>query len=78
MSAFADGMRITIQDRSPELRERLRDRLDRAAQLLCAEHGQPVLAVSIHGRDNGWFESRWTTCCEVLEQAATAIVKNRC
>jgi hypothetical protein len=60
------------------LRERLRERLDRAAGLLCSEHSQPVVAVSIHDRENGWFDSMWVTCCESLEQQATAIVKNRC
>lgn len=71
-------MRITIQDRGPGLRERLQERLDLAAQLRCAEHGQSVTAVSIYGREHGWFESRWTTCCESLEKQATAIVKRRC
>lgn len=73
-----NAMRITIQDRSSSLRERLRERLDRAAGLRCAEHDQAVIAVSIHARENGWFDSRWTTCCEGLEQQAAAIVKERC
>jgi hypothetical protein len=71
-------MRINVQDRGPELRERLRDRLDQAAALRCAEHGLQVTAVTIHGRENGWFDTTWVTCCEQLENQATAIVKHRC
>jgi hypothetical protein len=71
-------MLITIIDREMTLRERLRERLDRAAQLLCNEHGQPAVAVTIHARENGWFDSRWTTCCESLERQVVAIVKERC
>jgi len=73
-----EGMQITVVDRGLSLRERLRERLDLAAQLQCAEHGQPVVAVTIHAQENGWFDSRWTTCCESLEQRAAAIVKERC
>lgn len=71
-------MHIAVYDRGPALRERLRDRLDQAADLRCPEHGQPVVAVIIHGRENGWFDSTWTTCCPALERRADAIVKNRC
>ena len=71
-------MRITIEDRGQTLRDRLRDRLEQAARLRCTEHGQPVAAVIIHGRENGWFDSTWTTCCEGLERQAVAIVKERC
>ena len=71
-------MKVTIEDRAQALRERLRDRLERAALLRCAEHGQPVMAVTIHGRENGWFDSMWTTCCDALERQAAAIVKARC
>ena len=78
MSVTADVMRIAVNDRGPELRERLRDRLDRAAQLRCLEHGQPVVAVTIHAQENGWFDATWTTCCADLERQAMAIVKNRC
>lgn len=74
----AETMRITIVDRGMRLRDRLRERLELAAQLLCMEHSQPVLAVTIHARENGWFDSRWTTCCETLERRAVAIVKERC
>lgn len=74
----AETMRIKIVDRGPSLRERLRDRLDRAAELTCLEHGRPVAAVTIYARENGWFESTWETCCEALEQKAAAIVKERC
>lgn len=71
-------MRIAINSRGPLLRGRLRERLDQAAQLRCSEHGEPVVAVTIHGRENGWFDSIWTTCCTTLEQQATSIVKDRC
>lgn len=71
-------MIITIKDRGTALRERLRDRLERATQLRCPEHGQPPVAVIINGRENGWFDTCWTTCCETLERQAMAVVKNRC
>ncbi len=74
----AERMRITIIDRELQLRELLRDRLDRAAGLLCVEHGEPVVAVTIHARENGWFDSTYITCCESLEKQAVAIVKQRC
>ena len=72
-----DAMKITVADTEMRLRERLRVRLDRAAQLRCDEHGQPVVSVTIYGRENGWFDARWTTCCESLEKQAVAIVKDR-
>lgn len=78
MTAAVQAMDVTIIDRERRLRERLRERLDRAARLRCPEHGQTVVAVTIHARENGWFDSRWTTCCESLEQQAKAIVKERC
>ncbi len=71
-------MDITIFDRGQRLRERLSDRLETAAALRCDEHGQTVTSVTIHARENGWFDSRWTTCCDTLEQQAVAIVKERC
>lgn len=71
-------MNVTIVDRGLRLREHLRERLDRAAALLCPEHGAPVVAVTIHARENGWFDSTWTTCCESLERQAVAIVRERC
>jgi len=71
-------MRITIEDRGHALRHRLRERLERAERLRCTEHGEPVVAVTISVRENGWFDSRWTTCCDVLERQAMAIVKDRC
>jgi len=72
-------MLVTIQDRGRhELRERLRGRLETAEQLLCAEHGRPVDSVTIHGRENGWFDCRWVTCCDGLERQAAAILKQRC
>jgi hypothetical protein len=71
-------MRVTIVDRELTLRGRLRERLARAAELRCAEHGQPVVAVRIDARGNGWFDARSTTCCEGLEQQVKDIVKERC
>ena len=68
-------MRVTVMDRG--LRERLRPRLEQAAQLRCARHGDPVVAVTIHARENGWFDATWTTCCVDLEKQAVAIVKDR-
>ena len=78
MSAVAVTMRVTIEDRSMTLRERLRARLDQAAKLVCDEHRQPVVSVTIYNRENGWFDSQWTTCCEGLERKAAAIVRERC
>jgi hypothetical protein len=77
LSASLEPMRITVVDREVSLRERLRDRLDRASRLRCNEHNQPVVAVTIHARENGWFDSTWVTCCEGLERQAMAIVKQR-
>lgn len=71
-------MQITFEDRGYALRHRLSDRLERVANLRCAEHGRTVVAVAISMRENGWFDSRWTTCCEALERQAQAIVKDRC
>src|SRR5512140_2874083 len=69
---------IIERDRGQTLREKLRERLDRAAELRCAEHDQKIVSVTIHARENGWFDARWTTCCEALEKQAVAIVKTRC
>ncbi|HEX6160601.1 MAG TPA: hypothetical protein VF111_10575 [Thermoanaerobaculia bacterium] len=71
-------MQITHRQFAGSLPERLRERLDHAARLRCADHGQPVIAVTLHGRENGWFDSVWTTCCSALETQAGAIVKERC
>lgn len=71
-------MKITIDERGAAIRERLRERLDRAAQLRCSEHDKPVESVIISSRENGWFDCRWITCCERLEVAAAAILKLRC
>jgi hypothetical protein len=71
-------MRVSIEERGVLLRQRLQERLDRVAQLRCSEHGRPVVAVSIHDRENGWFDSTWTTCCESLERQAAGIVRGRC
>ena len=70
-------MNITLAELGPNLRERLRERLERAALLVCEEHGQPPASVTIYGRENGWFDARWTTCCEALEKQAVGIVKDR-
>jgi hypothetical protein len=79
MNAIINSMQIKVVDRGrATLRERLNERLERAANLRCDEHGQPVVSVSIHARENGWFESQWTTCCESLADQASAIVKDRC
>lgn len=78
LRGLTESMLIAVNDRGPNLRERLRDRLERAAQLRCPEHGQPVTAVTVHGLENGWFDSTWTTCCTVLERQATSIVGDRC
>lgn len=71
-------MNVSIKDRGMSLGERLRDRLQQAEGLRCDEHGAQVVSVTINGRENGWFDSRWTTCCEGLEQRAAAILKDRC
>ena len=71
-------MKIKIVDREHGLGQRLRERLDRAAALVCTEHREPVVAVTINERENGWFDATWTTCCESLQRDAAAIVKNRC
>lgn len=78
MSATQTAMTISIRGLELSRREQLRERLQRAADLRCAEHGQPVVAVTIFGRENGWFDSQWITCCESLERQATSIVKERC
>ena len=78
MNVLTEGMKITYRQATDTLRERLRPRLEGAAQLRCAAHGQSVVAVTIHGRENGWFDALWTTCCTGLETQAKAIVKDRC
>ena len=79
MSASVEVMKITVVDRGrTTLGDRLRDRLEQAGGLRCADHDQAVIAVSIHARENGWFDSTWVTCCETLERQAAAIVKERC
>ncbi|HEV7921002.1 MAG TPA: hypothetical protein VGR02_09465 [Thermoanaerobaculia bacterium] len=71
-------MRVTVDDRGMTLRERLAERLRLAGELRCVEHGGAVDAVRIMGRENGWFDALWTTCCERLTNAAHAIVRDRC
>ncbi len=71
-------MQVAFKDRGPQLREKLRYRLEQAAQLRCSEHDEPIFAVTIHARENGWFDATWTTCCLDLERRAASIVKDRC
>ena len=78
MKRNSGTMKITIEDRAQALGNKLRDRLALAAELRCPEHGEKVVAVAIAARENGWFDARWTTCCEKLEKQAKAIVKERC
>jgi hypothetical protein len=78
MSATKTTMAISIRGLELSRREQLRERLERASDLWCAEHGQHVVSVTIFGRENGWFDSQWITCCETLERQATSIVKARC
>jgi hypothetical protein len=70
-------MKITIENRESARLDPLRDRLDEATKLECVTHGKSIEAVSINVFENGWFDSRWTTCCEDLEQQAVAVVKAR-
>jgi hypothetical protein len=80
MKLKGEALIINIEDkgRGRDLRERLKPRLEQAGQLRCEEHGERIVSVTIHARENGWFDSQWTTCCERLEQQAVAIVKERC
>jgi hypothetical protein len=71
-------MRVTIADRHTEIGHRLREKLDHVAQLRCEDHDLPVTSVAIDARENGWFDSRYTTCCERLETRAAAILGTRC
>jgi len=71
-------MKVTVNGSQLTLRERLHVRLEQASLLRCVHHDQQIVAVTIDGRENGWFDSRWTTCCEDLERQAVAIVKERC
>jgi hypothetical protein len=71
-------MKVSIHDREQTIQHRLRERLEQASRLRCPDHDEKVVAVTIHARENGWFDARWTTCCEALERQALAIVKERC
>ena len=71
-------MKVNIKDLGLSAQEQLRERLALVANLRCSDHGQSVVELTINGRENGWFDSRWTTCCENLERQAAAIVKQRC
>jgi hypothetical protein len=70
-------MKVSILERGQTFRDQLKERLAQAAELRCTIHGEKIVEVSIHARENGWFDSHWTTCCETLEQQAVAIVKKR-
>jgi hypothetical protein len=78
MSILDEIMKVIIDNRGAPLRERLRDRLERAALLRCDHHGEKIVAVTIHGRENGWFDATWTTCCDALKEKAHTIVRERC
>lgn len=78
MTSPQKPMQVTVEGPEHSLQSRLRERLDHAATLECHEHRQKVVAVHIHGRENGWFDTRWTTCCEHLEREAIKIVRGRC
>ena len=71
-------MKVIIEDRAMRLRDRLRERLERAEALRCEDHGEAIVAVTINGRENGWFDTTWLTCCDRLTRQAVAIVKERC
>jgi hypothetical protein len=71
-------MKVTVDERGATLRGRLADRLRLAAELRCADHDRAVDAVRIMDRENGWFDSLWTTCCERLTRDAHAIMRDRC
>jgi hypothetical protein len=71
-------MKVTVDDRGHTLRGRLAERLRLASELRCVEHGTAVDAVRIMGRENGWFDALWTTCCERLTDDAHALVRDRC
>ena len=77
-AARQEPMKVAMAGLGVGQQARLRERLDQAAELRCPEHNQPIAGVTIYGRENGWFDARWTTCCETLEQQAVAIVKERC
>jgi len=78
MKSNDEPMTVTIIDKSHWLGDRLVPRLKQVEELRCDEHGQKVVGVHIVSRENGWFDSRWTTCCKALEQKAVGIVKERC
>lgn len=78
MTVTREVTKITIRDNGERLRERLAPRLARMTELRCSDHDQPVVALAIHGRENGWFDATMTTCCDPFEKQAFAIVRDRC
>ncbi len=78
MTATVDTMIITIEDpSSPGARDCATGSIW-LPNCAVPNMDEPVVAVTILGRENGWFDSRWTTCCEGLEKQAVAILKERC
>lgn len=75
---MSGATRITIEDNGVRLRERLAARLAQVVALRCSDHDRAVVALAIHGRENGWFDATMTTCCDPFEKQAFAIVKDRC
>lgn len=70
-------MKVTVQSSRPAPDDRLRDRLSRIGALRCSVHGGGVEAVTITRFENGWFDSRWTTCCDDLTTRAASIIGSR-
>jgi hypothetical protein len=75
---WSRSLKVTVHGRgNPALKEKLRKRIEAAEQLKCSEHGKHVVALTINDLENGWFDCRWTTCCDQLEQQAAGILKRR-
>lgn len=70
-------MRVKTSGREAMLEERLHDRLERIRELRCPEHHQSVVSVTLESLENGWFDCRWITCCEDLENRAADIIGKR-
>lgn len=70
-------MNVTVDDRLAMLRPQLNERLTRVGALRCAVHDEPVGAVTINARENGWFDSRWTTCCDAFERRVSSVLGSR-
>ena len=70
-------MKVTFQSSRLAPDDRLRERLSRIDALRCPVHGDGVEAVTITRFENGWFDSRWTTCCDGLSATAATIIGQR-